>query len=120
MGRDFLLYDGECPVCSAYVAMARLRRLYPDLEVLNARSEPGLVAELRRRGYEINEGMVLNLDGVVHFGADATRTIACLGGDDRSSWWRRAGLSLLAAAPYPWLSRGRLALLTLLRRRLID
>jgi hypothetical protein len=119
MGRDFLLYDGECPVCSAYVAMARLRRLYPDLEVLNARAEPGLVAELRRQGYEINVGMVLNLDGVVHFGADATRTIACLGGAS-PSWWRRTGLSLLAAAPYRWLSLGRRALLALLRRRSID
>ena len=27
MGRDFLLYDGACPVCSAYVAMTQLRRL---------------------------------------------------------------------------------------------
>ena len=117
--RDFLLYDGECPVCSAYVAMAQLRRLYPHLKVLDARTEPALVADLRRQGYEINEGMVLSLGGVVHFGADATRLIARLGRAS-PSWWRRAGLSLLGAAPYRWLSRGRLALLRLLGRRLID
>jgi hypothetical protein len=119
MPRDFLLYDGECPVCSAYVALAQLRRLYPRLEVLDARTEPTLVAELRRQGYEINDGMVLSLDGVAHFGAEATRMIARLGGA-APSWWRRAGLSLLGAAPYRWLSLGRLALLRLLRRRLID
>lgn len=119
MGADFLLYDGECPVCSAYVAMTQMRRLYPHLKVLDARTEPALVADLRRQGYEINEGMVLSLGGVVHFGAEATDTMARLGRAS-PSWWRRAGLSLLGAAPYRWLSRGRLALLRLLGRRLID
>jgi hypothetical protein len=119
MPRDFLLYDGECPVCRAYVAMARLRRLHPHLDVLDARTEPALVAELRRQGYEINEGMVLSLGGVVHFGAEATRTIARLGGAS-PSWGRRAALRLIGTAPYGWLSLGRLALLRLLRRRLID
>jgi predicted DCC family thiol-disulfide oxidoreductase YuxK len=117
---DYLLYDGECPVCSAYVAMARLRRLYPDLQVLDARSEPDLVAELRGRGYEINEGMVLCLDGAIHFGADATRMIAVLGRASPSRW-RRTALGLIGTAPwsrriYPWLNRGRGVLLRLLRR----
>ena len=119
MPRDYLLYDGECPMCRAYVTMTRLRQLYPRLEVLDARAEPTLVAELRRQGYEINDGMVLHLDGAVHFGAEATRTIARLS-SAAPSGWRRTGLSLLGAAPYGWLSRGRLALLRLLRRGLIE
>jgi hypothetical protein len=114
-GRDFLLYDGECPVCSAYVAMTQLRRLYPHVKVLDARTEPGLVADLRRQGYEINEGMVLSLGGVVQFGAEATRMMARLGRAS-PSWWRRAGLRVLGAAPYRWLSGGRGALLKLLGR----
>jgi hypothetical protein len=98
--------------------MARLRRLYPRLEVLDARAEPALVANLRGQGYEINEGMVLRLDGAVHFGAAATRTIARLGRASPSRW-RRTGLGLIGLAPYRWLSLGRLALLRLLRRQLI-
>jgi predicted DCC family thiol-disulfide oxidoreductase YuxK len=117
---DFLLYDGECPVCSAYVAVASLRQLHLGLKVLNARAEPDLVAELRGRGYEINDGMVLCLDGVVHFGADATRVIALMARSSPSRW-RRAGSALIGAAPwsrrlYPRLNRGRQALLRLLRR----
>lgn len=118
MRRDFLLYDGECPMCSAYVAMARLRRHYPHLEVLDARTEPALVTDLRGQGYEINKGMVLSLDGKVHFGAEVTRAIARLGRASPSRW-RRFGLGLIGAAPYRWLSLGRLALLRLLRRELI-
>jgi hypothetical protein len=115
MRGDFLLYDGECPVCTAYVAMTQLRRLYPDIKVLDARTEPALVADLRLQGYEINVGMVLSLGGVVHFGAEATRMVARLGRAS-PSWWRRTGLSLLGAAPYRWLSGGRGALLKLLGR----
>jgi len=118
---DYLLYDGDCPACSAYVAMSRLRQLYPGLRIMSARAEPALVAALRGKGYEINEGMILSLDGVIHFGPDATRMIAVLGRSS-PSWWRRAALGSLGTAPwaralYPWLNRARQLLLRLLGRR---
>jgi predicted DCC family thiol-disulfide oxidoreductase YuxK len=120
MGASYLLYDGECPACSTYVAMARLRQLYPGLKVIDARTAPALVAELRGQGYEINVGMVLKLDDVVHFGADATRMIARLGRASPSRW-RRMALGFIGTAPwsrwlYPWLNGGRGALLRLLGR----
>ena len=83
MPGDYLLYDGECPACRSYVAMARLRRQRPDLKILDGRKQPDLVADLRRRGYEVNEGMVLSLDGQLYFGPEATRMIALIG---RDSW----------------------------------
>ena len=118
---DFLLYDGECPACSAYVAMSRLRHLYPGLRVMSARGEPALVAELRGRGYEINEGMVLHLGGAIHFGPDATRMIAVLGRSSPSRW-RRTALAAVGTAPwarrlYPWLNRTRMLLLRMLGRK---
>jgi len=121
VGRNYLLYDGDCPACSAYVAMARLRQLYPNLHIISARDEPALVARLRGAGYEINEGMVLCLDGAIQFGADATRMIAVLGRAS-PSWWRRMALGFVGTAPwarplYPSLNRARLLLLRLLGRR---
>ena len=118
---NFLLYDGDCPVCSAYVAMSRLRQLYPDLRIVSARDEPALVSALRQAGYEINEGMVLSLDRKVHFGPEATHMIAILGRASPSRW-RRVLLASMGTAPwarklYPWLNRARLVLLTLLGRR---
>jgi predicted DCC family thiol-disulfide oxidoreductase YuxK len=120
---NYLLYDGDCPACSTYVAMARLRELYPDLRVMSARDQPALVAELRQQGYEINEGMVLCLDGRIHFGPEATRMIAVLGRASPSRW-RRAALASIGTAPwarplYPWLNRCRLLLLRLLGRERI-
>jgi predicted DCC family thiol-disulfide oxidoreductase YuxK len=118
---NFLLYDGDCPACSAYVAMARLRQLYPDLQILSARTEPDLVAHLRRIGYEINDGMVLSLGGKIYYAAEATRMIATLGRES-SSRLRRVVLGSIGTAPwarplYPWLNRGRLLLLRILGRK---
>jgi predicted DCC family thiol-disulfide oxidoreductase YuxK len=122
MSEDYLLYDGECPACSSYVAFSRLRRLHPSLKVLDAREEPALVEELRGRGYEINEGMVMQLDGEIFFGAEATRQIARHARD--GGVLRRVMLHAIGDAPwsralYPLLNRCRRLLLILLGRRLI-
>lgn len=122
MKTDYLLYDGECPVCSAYVAVAALRKLRPSFEVLDARHEPLLVEELRGRGYDINEGMVVDLDGKLHFGADATRIIARIGKENgllRRMLLLAIGDSPWSAGLYPKLSWGRRRLLKLLGRSLI-
>ncbi len=122
MEETFLLYDGECPACRSYVAMARLRQQWPALRVLDARHEPALTAELRAKGFEINDGMVLSLGGRIYFGAEATRMMAT-GGRQRHAA-RRAALWAIGAAPwsrqlYPWLNRGRQLLLRVLGRRLV-
>lgn len=65
-----ILYDGECPVCTAYSRFTRLRRRH-DVELVDARHAPELVRDLRERGVEIDEGMVVLVDGEVHHGDDA-------------------------------------------------
>jgi predicted DCC family thiol-disulfide oxidoreductase YuxK len=122
MKADYLLYDGECPACTSYIAFSRLRQLRPDIQLLDARTHPDLVEEFRRRGYEINTGMVMQLDGKIVFGAEVTRIIARLAGD--AGPLRRTVLWNLGAAPwsralYPLLNRGRKLLLLLLGRSLI-
>ena len=119
---DYLLYDGECPACSSYVAFSRLRELHPSLRVLDARENPDLVEDLRRRGYEINEGMVMQLDGRIFFGAEATRQIARHA--QGNGTLRGAVLDAVGDAPwsralYPVLNRCRRLLLLALGRELI-
>jgi hypothetical protein len=124
MGESYLLYDGECPACRSYIALTRLRQRFPDIRVLDARREPERVADLRRRGLEINEGMVLSLDGVIHFGPEATRMIAIL---ERpvAGWASWLTLAFIGSAPwsrrlYPLLNAARQLLLRLLGRKLIS
>lgn len=122
MAESFLLYDGECPACKSYVAFARLREAWPELELLDARHEPELVARLRADGYEINDGLVLRLGDTIHFGAEATRVIGATRG--RRGSGRRLVLAAIGTAPwsrplYPWLNRGRKLLLAVLGRGLV-
>ncbi len=77
---DYLLYDGQCDACSAYVHASRLKGR-AGFAVLDARKEPELVAGLRRKGVEINETMVIRVRGKTYAGPDATRMIAELATD---------------------------------------
>lgn len=107
----YLLYDGECPVCAAYVEFAELRRRHPGLRLLNARNEPELVSDLRGQGYEINDGMVLFVDGQIHYGKAATAKLATYRTGLPVA--KRAAIAGIGAAPYAMLRAVRNALLRL-------
>jgi predicted DCC family thiol-disulfide oxidoreductase YuxK len=122
MTGDYLLYDGECPACSSFVAFSRLRQSHPALQLLDARHQPELVEELRRAGYEINEGMVMRLGDRILFGGEVTAMMARL--SKEPGRLRRAVMWTIGEAPwanalYPVLRACRNLLLKLLGRRLI-
>lgn len=120
---NFLLYDGECPFCSAFVRMQRLRAAGIGLRLLDAREETQLVADFARKGMNVNEGMILSLGGTNHFGGDVVHMLALMTGPtnvlNRVMGWvfrnRTAALLL-----YPLLRFMRNAALRLLGRDKID
>lgn len=118
----WILYDGDCPFCHNYVALLRLREAVGPLRIVNAR-EGGPEAEYARSaGLDLDEGMVLHLDGQLHHGADCMRVLAALsdprGIIDRLLAWTFVS-GRRARALYPLLRFGRnLTLRTLGRRRL--
>ena len=115
---DYLLYDGECPICAGFVKFAEFRRRHPHIKLLDARHEPALVAELRRDGYEINDGMVLVVDGKLYYGADASEKLASYRSDLPAA--KRAAMAAIGASPYPLLRGMRNALLWVRGKHLIQ
>lgn len=117
-----LVYDPECPVCDAYCRAARARGA-PATQLVSAREPGELMAEITRRGLDIDQGMVLELDGRVLYGADAIHALA-LRLEGRSAfarlnrWLFRS--SRRAALAYPALRAGRNLLLKLLGRSKIN
>ncbi|MGF7148122.1 putative DCC family thiol-disulfide oxidoreductase YuxK [Sphingomonas zeicaulis] len=62
-----IVYDGECPFCSAYVKMVRLREAAGPVRLVDARSDDPLVDEMRRRGFDLDQGMGMRIgDDYVH------------------------------------------------------
>jgi predicted DCC family thiol-disulfide oxidoreductase YuxK len=108
---DYLLYDGECPVCAGFVAFAEFRRRHPALQLIDARSAPERVATLRNQGYDINDGMVLVVDGRLYFGAEASEKLASYRSDLPLA--KQAAVAAIGLTPYPLLRGARNALLRL-------
>ncbi len=113
----FLLYDGECPFCSFYVAKSQFEtRLGRPLHLIDGRKAPDLVARLRREGYDLERGMILVLDGRRYHGGDAMTVLepmtAGSGRFGRLARWFASSPGRVRVA-YPWLRRlRRVALLT--------
>jgi predicted DCC family thiol-disulfide oxidoreductase YuxK len=103
-----IIYDGDCPFCSSYVALLRLREQY-DVRLVDARKEPALAAQY---GLDLNEGMIVDLDGKVHHGARAVSLLSRLSGTISPLRSER-----VARAVYPLFRFGRNVALKVLGRR---
>jgi hypothetical protein len=117
-----ILYDGECPFCANFVKLYSISKKMSGIELINARERPALVCELRSKGMEINEGMIVAWRGHHYFGVEGMHLLAILGNDSGAIGMLNRLLFCnrkIAAATYPLLAAGRRMTLTLLRRKLI-
>jgi predicted DCC family thiol-disulfide oxidoreductase YuxK len=119
----YIVYDGECPVCSNYTRMVRLREAVGRVTILNAREDHEVVREIKRQGYDLDEGMVLKIGNDIHFGADAMHMMAMLG--DGSGLFARVNYGLFHSRCfsmfiYPILRSGRVLILKILGRKKIN
>lgn len=117
-----VVYDGECPFCSRYVGLLRLRAAVGALRLVDARQGGPEVDGLRRAGYDLNQGMAALFGGRVYHGADCLHLLALL--STESGWFNRLNGALfksarLARLLYPVLRAGRNLTLRLLGRRRI-
>jgi len=118
-----LVYDRGCPACHFYCQLVRVRRTAGDLKLINARELHPVMEEITAAGLDIDQGMVLKLNGQLYYGADAIHMLSLL--STRSGLFNRFNYLLfrnrhLARWLYPPLRACRNLLLKLLRRRKID
>ncbi len=109
----FLLYDGECVYCRTYVRKCRFRTPSGErLQLVDGRQAPELVEALRRGGCNLEDGMILVLEGRRYQGAEAMTVLGSLAAE--SGWFNRL-TRWLGASPgrarffYPWFRRLRQA-----------
>ncbi len=112
-------YDGDCPFCSEYVRLLRLRESVGAPELVNLREAPDDRRELEAAGYDLDRGMVVDISGVRYGGADALNALALL--TTPSSLFNRVTAAVfsspaLSGIVYPVMRAGRNATLTVLGR----
>ncbi|MDH3703473.1 MAG: DUF393 domain-containing protein [Alphaproteobacteria bacterium] len=116
----WLVYDGECPFCSAYIRFLRFRESAGAVELLDARDGGPLVDEIIAVGLDLDEGMVLKMAGRFYHGDDCIHALALMSGGstvlNRVNAWvfKSPARSRLL---YPILRAGRNTALRLLGRR---
>lgn len=121
--RISIYYDGECPVCSAYVKHVRIRENFGQLELVDARKFPSDAARFRDKGMSLDDGMVVQIDGADYYANDAVNVIALLSSSNgvfnrvNSLIFKNAAVS---KALYPLMKVCRAMLLKLLGRERID
>lgn len=115
-----IVYDGGCPLCSAFVRRLQPRNPAMRLELINARADLDQRRALADRGIDLEEGFAVVVSDACRTGADAAHALAKLhtgtGLTGRFAIWcfgtrRRAELS------YPLFRACRRLLLFALRRK---
>ncbi|MGH6940007.1 DCC1-like thiol-disulfide oxidoreductase family protein, partial [Hypericibacter sp.] len=79
--QPILVYDGECPFCANYVRLLRLRELFPNLQLLDAREnrDHPAVRQLSARGLRVDDGMALLSGDRIYHGAESIHALAEFG-----------------------------------------
>lgn len=66
-----IVYDGECPFCSSYTRLVRLRDAIGPITLINARERPDIVADAAELGLNVNEGMLVAHQFRIYAGDEA-------------------------------------------------
>ncbi len=75
---QFIVYDGDCPFCASYVKLQQLRSNIGPVKIINAREGTAEVIELKRLGFDLDEGMVLVYGGEIYHGDACIHMLALL------------------------------------------
>jgi predicted DCC family thiol-disulfide oxidoreductase YuxK len=119
-----LVYDGDCPFCSRFAKLARFREAVGEVTLANARERPDLVKQVEAKGYSMDKGMALIVDGKrIYHGADAMNQVALM--STRSGVFNAFTAAvfksrILSKILYPVLRAARSVSLFVLGRKGID
>ena len=69
-----LYYDKECPFCNEYSKYVELRKIY-DIEIINAREALDKLKDYKYKGFDINNGMIIEFEDNIFQGSDAIEII---------------------------------------------
>ncbi len=102
------IYDGECPLCTNAAMALRIKKDYGMLKLINARDakDDTLIKEIKTRGLDLDEGMVIYDDQNFYHGAEALQFMARYGEPSniftaicKALFWSNA----ISTLTYPWM-----------------
>jgi predicted DCC family thiol-disulfide oxidoreductase YuxK len=119
---SYVVYDGECPFCTQYVKLVRLREAIGPVKPVNAREDHAVVRYLKSKGVDLNQEMALVMKGEIFTGPDCMHRLALLStgsGFFNGLMSRMFASRGLTRTLYPFLRAGRNLTLRALGRKQI-
>lgn len=118
MPKVLLVYDKQCPACDFYCNLVQIKESVGELQLVDAREDSAVMAEITQLGLDIDQGMVLKLDGQIYYGPEAINMLSLIG--SRSGFFNRLNYWLfssprMSAVLYPVFRSLRNLLLKALR-----
>ena len=95
-----VVYDGQCPFCTGFARLVRLREAVGPVRIVDARGGGAEVEAVRAAALDLDEGNAVIEGGRIHHGADAQMWLAA-----RSVRWHPVGLFLRTLFATPALGR---------------
>ena len=77
----WFVYDGDCPICTHAAEALLIKQEFGSLNLLNAREavDNPLIDEINKRGYDLDEGMVIYAHDHFYHGKEALKFMARYG-----------------------------------------
>lgn len=73
-----LIYDGSCPMCTAFGKAIKIREAVGSLHIINGREQHPIIEEINQKGFNLDEGIVLKFNDTLYHGSDALHMLAML------------------------------------------
>lgn len=121
----WFIYDGECPICKQAAKALRIKKTFGTLSTLDARAhtDDPLIDAINHKNLDLDEGMVIYVDGQFFHGKEALQFMAKYGEAHnifmatlRSLFWSK----ILSRLMYPWMRATRNYLLRRKKVKRID
>lgn len=105
-----IFYDGECPFCANYVKYSRLKESSGQVELINIRENKQAHDHLINKNFDLDEGMVVKLNGEYFHGDKALNVLALM--SSKNSLFNKINATLFSSSKlskllYPILRTGR-------------
>jgi predicted DCC family thiol-disulfide oxidoreductase YuxK len=121
MTENVIVYDGECPFCSQYVKMLRIRESVGGVRLIDARSSDEIAISARDK-FDLDQGMAARISDEWYYGDDCVHILSMISSpvttfNKLNGWIFRSPKR--ARVLYPVMKTGRNLALRLLGRRKI-
>ena len=118
-----IVYDGECPFCTAYISVVRLKANFRKVALVNAREGGKIIEEIKNVPLDLDEGMVVRIGDKYFHGHECMWLLSLLASDNGSinrlfAWIFKSAFR--AKLLYPLLRLGRNFVLYLLGKNKIN